>query len=413
MRNGTSPVYSAPGAPEAIALREGPAGAVRAALLGARERTLRLAEDFRAALGPRPQLPYAEEVNPPLWELGHVAWFQEWWLLRNPQRARGARADPAVARPPSLLPSADAWYDSSKVGHRRRWELPLPGSDETADYLRRTLEASLRELDALPPGADADALYFFRLCALHEQMHAEAAVYMGRALGIPVREDGPAPSAAHTGELKVAGGPFTLGAGPGGFAFDNELPAHAVEVAPFTIDAEPVSWSAFLPFVEEGGYEDPQWWTPGGRAWLAQLHARRPAGLRRSDAGWELFRQGEWQALALDEAATHLSAHEAEAWCHWAGRRLPTESEWECAALTVPGFRWGQVWEWTASRFEPYPGFAPHPYQDYSRPWFGTRRVLRGASPATAPALAHVRYRNFFEPQRRDIFSGFRTVRVD
>jgi iron(II)-dependent oxidoreductase len=108
--------------------------------------------------------------------------------------------------------------------------------------------------------------------------------------------------------------------------------------------------------------------------------------------------------------AAHLSAHEADAWCRWAGRRLPTEAEWECAALSRPGFRWGHVWEWTSSRFEPFPGFAPHPYRDYSLPWFGTRRVLRGASTATAPALAHARYRNFFEPHRRDIFAGFRTV---
>ena len=105
----------------------------------------------------------------------------------------------------------------------------------------------------------------------------------------------------------------------------------------------------------------------------------------------------------------HLTAYEAEAWCRWAGRRLPTEAEWECAALSAPGFSWGQAWEWTASQFQPYPGFTPHPYREYSEPWFGSRRVLRGACVATAPTLAHPRYRNFFEPQRNDVFAGFRS----
>jgi gamma-glutamyl hercynylcysteine S-oxide synthase len=114
-------------------------------------------------------------------------------------------------------------------------------------------------------------------------------------------------------------------------------------------------------------------------------------------------------ASELAHAATHLSAHEAEAWCRWAGRRLPTEAEWECAALVAPDFSWGQVWEWTASAFLPYPGFRAHPYADYSAPWFGSRRVLRGASTATSPSLAHPRYRNFFEPQRSDVFTGFRS----
>jgi ergothioneine biosynthesis protein EgtB len=408
----TSAGYSAAGADEALALRHGPPAAVRAALLAARSRTLQLAEDFLAALGPSLLVPYAAELNPPLWELGHIGWFQEWWLSRNPQRALGVRADPRVPRPPSLLPPADAWYDSSRVAHPSRWELPLPDAEATLAYLARTQAATLELLDALPAAADDAALYFFRLAALHEQMHAEAAVYMADSLGLPLRERSEAPAAAAAGELELGATRFMLGSAADGFAFDNELGAQQVELPAFGIDAAPVTWAAFLPFLEDGGYTEPRWWSSQGRAWLAGQQQRHPAGLRRTDAGWEQGLGGRWHALDPARVVRHVSAFEAEAWCRWAGRRLPSEAEWECAALAHPDFRWGQCWEWTASRFEPYPGFAPHPYRDYSMPWFGSRRVLRGASAATAPALAHARYRNFFEPQRRDIFAGFRSARM-
>jgi ergothioneine biosynthesis protein EgtB len=388
----TSCVYSAAGPAASLALRQGSAADVRGALLAARGRTLALADDYFAALGRSPRVPYAPERNPPLWELGHVAWFQEWWIARNAQRALGVRCDPQAARPPALLPAADSWYDSSRVAHRSRWELPLPDADATLDYLQRTLARSLALLDDLPPDAGADALYFFRLVTLHEQMHAEAAIYMARGLGVPVLASA-APAIDDAGELQLPAQSFVLGSGAtGGFAFDNELQAHEVQVAACRIDAQPVTWARFLPFVQAGGYRQREWWSDAGWAWLAAQHDAEP----------------DLQAPPR-QAAQHLSAHEAQAWCRWAGRRLPTEAEWECAALTLPGLRWGHVWEWTADAFEPYPGFRPHPYRDYSQPWFGSRRVLRGACPATAPALAHARYRNFFEPHRRDVCAGFRS----
>ena len=410
--DGTSRGYSAPAPAEALALRQGAPADVRAALLAARRRTLRLAEDFGAALGTSTRLPYAQELNPPLWELGHVGWFQEWWIARNPERHRGVRADPDVARAPSLLGQADAWYDSSRVPHRIRWDLPLPDREATLRYLAGALDRTLELLEELPFDADDDALYFFRLVAMHEQMHAEAAVYMGYGLGFALSESAEPQAVDGSGEIEVAAAGFELGRAGPGFAFDNELGPHPVALAPFAIDAEPVRWGAYLPFVAAGGYEDPRWWTPEGRAWLDSRHQRGLAGPKRVDGGWQQMQGGRWHALREDVVAVHLNAHEADAWCRWAGRRLPTEAEWEWAALTQPGFRWGHVWEWTASRFEPYPGFVPHPYRDYSAPWFGSRRVLRGASRATSPALAHARDRNFYEPQRRDIFAGFRSARA-
>jgi gamma-glutamyl hercynylcysteine S-oxide synthase len=323
------------------------------------------------------RVPYDTGLNPPLWELGHIGWFQEYWIARNRQRSRGVLCDPGHARAPSLLPQADSWYDSSRVAHRARWELPLPDAAATRAYLADTLAQSLALLDALPDTATDDDFYFFRLVALHEEMHAEAGAYMARTLGIQM--PGPvnvAEGARTATKLHVPAQLFRLGYEGPGFAFDNELGAHDVAIGAFDIDAAPVSRARFREFIVAQGHEQPAWWSDDAPA---------------------------------DAPVLHVSAHEAEAWCRWAGRRLPTEAEWECAALTVPGFTWGGAWEWTATPFLPYPGFTPHPYREYSEPWFGSRRVLRGACAFTAPTLAHPRYRNFFEPHRSDIFAGFRS----
>ncbi|MDB5946248.1 MAG: hypothetical protein JWQ33_1274 [Ramlibacter sp.] len=382
---------------KAQALRTGGKAPLREALLETRARTLLLADAYARSLGVgRMRIAYAPEVNPPLWELGHLAWFQEYWIGRNRQRPLGVRCDPAHDRPPSLLDHADAWYDSSRVEHRSRWSLPLPDAQGTRAYLAATLEQTLALLDALPQDPDQDALYFYRLVTLHEAMHAEAATYMARSLGVQL--PGPtAPTrptvAADAAVLTLPAQVFRLGADGDGFAFDNELDAQDVALERFEIDAQPVSRKRFHDFAEAHGYEQRRWWTDAGWEWL------RARGSPR---------QGE-PASGVDLPAVHLSAHEAEAWCRWAGRRLPTEAEWECAALNAPGFMWSSVWEWTASTFQPYPGFSAHPYRDYSAPWFGSRRVLRGACEATSPWLAYPRYRNFFEPHRADIFAGFRS----
>lgn len=383
--SGTSSGYSA-----ATRLRQGSRDDVRAALVWQRERTLAIADAYVQALGAQLVVPRSELLNPPRWELGHVAWFQEWWLARNRERDLGHRCNPDHQRPSPTLADADAWFDSGRVAHDTRWGLPLPPLGEIRRWLAETLAASLALLDALPADAGDDALYFFRLACLHEAMHAEAACYMARTLGFSIPEP-VADDVAPQDELHVPAQHWVLGSAGTGFAFDNELAARDVALAAFTIDAAPVSWDRFNAFIDAGGYTEPRWWTEEG--WLWRQRERTNAPRLPSGGG----------------AAVHLSAFEADAWCRWAGRRLPTEAEWECAAVTQPGFAWGTAWEWTASPFEPYPGFTPHPYRDYSQPWFGSRRVLRGACAATSPWLAHPRYRNFFEPQRHDIAAGFRS----
>lgn len=387
-----------------------------------RECLLKLFAAYRDALGTDMQVNLSPELNLPLWEMGHIAWFEEYWIARNPLRAQGISADHAVMenlRTASCLPNADARYDSSNVAHATRWQLVLPSANETLAYLAEVRESTLALLNEIvitPERNHDDALYFFRLALFHEAMHREAWIYMAQTLGIALHEAfSRAPERPHnlpTDDCVVDAGRWRLGSTNTGFVFDNELCAHEVDVAAFEIDRAAVTWQRYLPFIEAGGYTNRAWWSDAGWEWRQQQSM--PRYLRRVGEQWQRYNFGQWQNLDLHLPAMNLTRHEAQAWCLWAGRRLPSEAEWEMAACTrtASEFFWGEVWEWTSSAFAPYAGFMPHPYRDYSMPWFDGRPVLRGASLATGLAMRHPRYRNFFPAERNDIFSGFRSCAI-
>ena len=387
----------------------GPAG-LADALQASRRDTLATFAAYERALGPALVVPFEPGLNPPLWELGHIGWFQAHWLMRNPQWRDGLDADPEATRWSVGRPEADALYDSSRVAHVSRWSLPLPDAAATRADLAAQLAESLRLLHEAEDGDRG--LYFHRLALFHEDMHHEAALYMARRLGIGIDDARWQPpfTSSPRQALTFDDSHWVLGHPGPGFAFDNEVPATGLAVPACRIDSRVLNWAEYLPFVEAGGYGDVRWWDDAGRHWLHETRATAPRYWRRDGGQWQQHTASGWRPPNLQQPAEHLCAHEARAWCRWAGRRLPTEAEWERAACLQPGaFHWGQVWEWTASAFAPYPGFQAHPYRDYSQPWFDGRPVLRGASYLTQPRLRHARYRNFFTAGRNDIAAGFRT----
>ena len=386
------------------------------ALQDARLRTLRLVDHYEAALGPSLTVPLEPTLNPPLWEFGHVAWFTDWWLSRNPDRPLGLNANPDAfrfaARQARRGVDADALYDSSAIAHDQRWTLRLPGVNETRADLTDSLADTLTCLEQA--NDDDQGLYFFRLALFHEDMHAEAAAYMAQSLGFDPGYDfdeiGKAVSVV-AAELAISASEVQLGHGGAGFCFDNELGLARIQTPEFKIDARALSWGRYLPFIEAGGYTDPRWWDESGWRWRSTGNHAGPRYLRGGHSSpWEMLHFGRWQPLDHSATAVHLSAFEAQAWCRWAGRRLPTEAEWVLAAQSSAEFAWGRVWEWTSSEFRPFPGFTPHPYRDYSQPWFDGRPVLKGACSATRARMRDVQYRNFSTPDRSDIFAGFRSV---
>jgi iron(II)-dependent oxidoreductase len=415
----------------------------------ARARTFALVADLsdEQLVGPRLAI-----VNPLGWEIGHVAWFQEKWVLRH-----------AWGEPP-VLDGGDALYDSSAIAHDLRWDLPLPSRAVTIDYLR---EVRRRVLDGLARRPlDEATRYFVTLTVFHEDMHDEAFAYTRQTLGYPAPPTAPTQSQSPTpdldpdlGDAEIPGGTFRLGADASEpFVFDNEKWAHTVEVRPFAIARAATTQGEFARFVDDGGYGRRELWSDEGWRWRAAIDAAHPVYWRRAGAGW--LRRAFDREVALEPALPmlHVAWYEAEAYCRWAGRRLPTEAEWEVAAATARAgdgfagkrrFPWGDeppdarracldgrsdrcmhvaalpdgdgahgcrqmignAWEWTADWFLPYPGFVADPYKEYSAPWFGTHKVLRGGCLMTRARLLRNTWRNFYTPDRRDVWSGFRTCR--
>jgi gamma-glutamyl hercynylcysteine S-oxide synthase len=410
--------------------------------------------------------PYLAIVNPPLWELGHVAWFQEYWCLRRKHDGSAG---------PSVMTGSDALYDSARIEHARRWSLPLPSLGETQAYQAEVLGRVIDRVEREPE--NAALLYFVRLAAYHEDMHAEAFRYTCQTLAYedplastrtgrasssdppigtlepsaPTRSENTPPVAA-SGDVELAGGAFELGAArDGSFVFDNEKWAHRVFVEPFSISRTAVTNREFLAFVEAGGYARQDWWSEDGWRWVREHGRNAPTYWTKRDGVWLQRRFDGFEALADDEPVVHVSWHEAQAYCAFAKRRLPSEAEWEFAAAHdgASGVKrflpWGaepassqranlegtglapvtahadgdapsgcrqmigNTWEWTSSAFGPYPGFEIDPYKEYSEPWFHTHKVLRGGSFATPRRLVRNTFRNFYLPERADVFAGFRT----
>ena len=418
-----------------------------AELCATRSRTDRLTEDLSTAQLMGPMLPI---VNPILWEIGHVGWFHEYWTLRH------------VHGNAPLIERADLLWNSSTVPHATRWDLSLPGREAIFIFLADVLE---RQRERLGRNIDSASRYFYELAIRHEDMHVEALTYTRQthgyaqpsALGAPPARNG----GAWSGDVEVPGGTWRLGStAADGFVFDNEKWAHDVELASFRIAKAPVTNAEFAAFVDDGGYRHQEFWGNDGWAWREREGAEGPVYWRpKAEGTWAWRRYDRTEELPAHAPVTFVNWYEAEAWCCWAKRRLPTETEWEAAAVGVPAGdgtrlaavkrRWpwgdeapgrshasvdfafdrplevaacpqgdsafgcrqmvGNVWEWTASDFVPFPGFSPDPYEDYSQPWFHTRKVLRGGSWATSARLARPGYRNFFTPERNDVIAGFRT----
>jgi iron(II)-dependent oxidoreductase len=394
-------------------------------------------------------------MSPLVWDMGHIANFEEYWLLRE----LGGQEAHDVER--------DAMYNPFDNPRWVRGDLPLLDRDEATEYLhsvRREVDLVLDHADIIDGPPLAHGGYAFEMTIQHEAQHQETIL---QALNL--REDLdpydlssarrlPRPRSVDPVErVRIEGGPFVMGTNDRRSAYDNERSAHLVHVDTFNIDKFPVTNARFAEFIDADGYERSEFWTRDGWSWRKGVDHQAPQGWHPDGAGgWTQLMVGALRDLDPKEPVIHISFWEAEAFATWAGGRLPTEAEWEKVASAVPNsertrtYPWGDqpptrehanigqlgwgpapvgsyplgasaygveqllgdAYEWTSSRFLPYPGYSTFPYPEYSEVFFEDEeyRVLRGASWATAPSVVRNTFRNWDYRQRRQIFAGARVA---
>jgi gamma-glutamyl hercynylcysteine S-oxide synthase len=360
---------------------------------------------------------YSPILSPLAWDLGHIANFEELWLVQT------------VGGREPLHGDLGRYYDAIESPRRIRGALPILRGEELRAYLDEVRERALDVLDEVELESPDDRLladgFIYEMLLAHEHQHNETMLQLIQMTERyePVEVDPPARPAEWGPEMvRVDGGEVEIGAGPRGFAYDNERPRHTVQVRPFWIDRVPVSNRSYAEFVEATGAEPPMYWEPDGEGWWTRTAMGRP------------------EPLDPDQPVVHVSWHEADAFARWAGKRLPSEEEWEAAAKGADPERanldqlafgcaqvgaygdsasdcgavqmLGDVWEWTSSDFQAYPGFHAFPYREYSEVFFGSEhKVLRGGSWATRRDVVRISFRNWDLPERRQIFAGLRCAR--